>query len=70
MGNRSSHLRLEQRRKIAEWLEAKMPVAEVADRRGRDASPIYRDIKRNRDIDTELPELNGDYAISAQAILA
>ena len=33
---------------------------------GRDTSTIYRDIKRNRYTDTELPELNGYYAVSAQ----
>ena len=45
MGTHYSHLRLEERRKLANWLEAKMPIAEIADRLGRDASTIYRDIK-------------------------
>ena len=64
MGRHYSHLCLEERRRIARWHEAKMSVAEIADRLGRDASTIYRDIKRNRYTDTELPELNGYYGVS------
>ena len=66
MGRCYPHLSLEERRKIAKWLEAKMSVAEMADRLGRDASTIYRDIKRNRYTDPELPELNGYHAVAAQ----
>lgn len=57
MGSRYCHLKLDERRKLANWLEAKMPIAEIADRLGRDASTIYRDIKRNRYSDKEIPEL-------------
>jgi len=63
MGSHYCHLKLEERRKLAKWLEARMPIAEIADRLGRDASTIYRDIKRNRYTDTELPELNGYHAV-------
>ncbi len=35
-------------------------------RLGRDPSTIYRDIKRNRYTDDELPELNDYYALTAQ----
>ncbi|MEC8196900.1 MAG: IS30 family transposase, partial [Pseudomonadota bacterium] len=66
MGSHYCHLKLDERRKLAKWLEAKMPIAEIADRLGRDPSTIYRDIKRNRYTDTELPELNGYYALNAQ----
>ncbi len=66
MGSHYSHLSLEDRRKIAKWLTAKMPIAEIADRLGRDASTIYRDIKRNRYTDSELPELDGYHAVTAQ----
>lgn len=66
MGTHYSHLRLDERRKLASWLGAKMPIAEIADRLGRDASTIYRDIKRNQYTDTELPELNGYHALVAQ----
>ncbi len=66
MGSHYCHLNLEERRKLAKWLEAKMPIPEITDRLGREASTIYRDIKRNRYTDTELPELNGYHAIVAQ----
>lgn len=66
MGSHYSDLRLDERRKLANWLEAKMPIAEIADRLGRDASTIYRDIKRNRYTDKEIPELSGYHALVAQ----
>ncbi len=68
MGTHYCHLKLEERRKLAKWLEAKMPVSEIADRLGRDPSTIYRDIKRNRYTDIELAELNGYYALNAQGM--
>ena len=66
MGAHYCHLRLDERRKFAKWLEARMPISEIADRLGRDPSTIYRDIKRNRYTDGELPELNGYHALVAQ----
>lgn len=60
------HLRLEERRKIAKWREAKMPVPEIADRLGRAASTIYRELKRNFFDDKELPKLNGYHAVAAR----
>ena len=57
------HLNLEERRKIAQWLEARMPVPEIADRLSRAPSSIYREIKRNFYDDKEIPYLNGYYAI-------
>lgn len=66
MENHNCHLKLDERRKLAKWLEAKMPVAEIADRLGRDPSTIYRYIKRNGYTDTEIPELNGYHALVAQ----
>ncbi len=45
-----------------------MPISEIADRLGRDAYTICRDIKRNRYTDTELHELNGYYAVNAQGM--
>jgi len=38
MGSHYCHLKLDERRKIAKWLEAKMPIAEIADRLGREAT--------------------------------
>lgn len=68
MGSHYSHLSLDERRKLAHWLEVKMPIAEIADRLGRDASTIYHDIKRNRYTDKEIPELNGYHAVVAQGL--
>lgn len=59
MGICYPHLSLEERRKIAKWREAKMPVPEITDRLGRAASTIYRELKRNAYQDSELPNLNG-----------
>jgi IS30 family transposase len=66
MGRTYSHLSLEERRRIAKWREAKMPIAEIADRLGRDASTVYRYLRRNHYDDKELPELNGYYALNAK----
>ena len=38
MGSYSPHLRLDERRKRAKWREANMPMSEISDRLGRDAS--------------------------------
>lgn len=66
MGRHYCHLKLDERRKLANWLKVKMLVSEIADRLGRDPSTIYRDIKRIRYTDADLPELNGYHAIVAQ----
>ncbi len=66
MGCCYPHLSLEERRKIAKWRDARMPIPEIADRLGRAPSTIYREIRRNNFDDTEPPELNGYYAVDAQ----
>lgn len=66
MGSHYCHLKLEERRKLAKWLTAKMPISEIADRLGRAPCTIYRDIKRNRYTDEELPERNGYCGMVAQ----
>lgn len=66
MGTQYSHLNLEERCKVAKWREAKMPISEITDRLSRDASTIYRDLRRNNYDDKELSELNGCYALNAQ----
>jgi IS30 family transposase len=47
MDQHYSHLDLAERRRIAHWLEAKVPVAEIARRLGRHRSTIHREINRN-----------------------
>ena len=60
------HLNLEERRKLAEWLEAKIPIKEIVDNLRRAPSTIYREIRRNFCHDDELPQLNGYHAVNAQ----
>ena len=60
-------LNLEERRKIARWLDAKMPVLEMAHHLGRHRSTIHRELKRNRLVDAELQYLSGYYALTAQS---
>ena len=68
MPRRYVHLSLEDRRKIARWRDAKMPVLEIAARLGRHRATIHRELKRNRFVDAELQDLSGYYAMTAQSI--
>jgi transposase, IS30 family len=68
MGRCYPHLNLEERRNLAKWLEAKIPVAEIAQNLSRAPCTIYREIKRNSHRDNELPQLDGYHAIAAQAM--
>lgn len=61
------HLSLEDRRKIARWHDARMPVLEIAQRLGRHRATIHRELKRNRFVDAELQNLSGYYALNAQS---
>ena len=61
-----TELNLLERRTIEDMLNAKIPVREIAAQIGRHVSTIYRDIKRNRYADNDLPELNGYYGVVAQ----
>ena len=47
-------------------LNAKTPVSRIASELGRHRSSVYREIKRNRFVDDELPYLNGYYGMVAQ----
>jgi len=61
-----TELDLRERRVIEDMLNAKMPVCRIASELGRHRSSIYREIKRNRFVDDELPYLNGYYGMVAQ----
>ena len=63
-----TELDLRERRKIEDLLVAKVPVAKIAAELGRHRSSIYREIKRNRFVDEELPYLNGYYGVNAQRL--
>jgi IS30 family transposase len=66
MGHFYPHLSLAERRKLAKWLEAKIPIKEIADNLRRAPSTIYREIRRNYYRDEEIPVLNGYHAVVAQ----
>ena len=66
MGRCYPHLNLDERRRLDKWLEAKIPVKDIADHLCRAPSTIYREIKRNDYRDEENPELNGYHAVLAQ----
>ncbi len=61
-----TELDLRERRAIEDMLNAKMPVNKIAAEIGRHRATVYREIKRNRYFDDELPKLNGYYGMTAQ----
>jgi IS30 family transposase len=63
MGRCYPQLNLDERRKLAKWLEAKIPVKEIANNLCRAPSTLYREIKRNAYQDDENPYLNGYHAV-------
>ncbi len=66
MGRCYLQLNMDERRKLAKWLAARMPVREIADLLSRTPCTIYREIRRNFYRDVESPELNGYHAVTAQ----
>ena len=61
-----SHIDMDERRKIERWQAAKISVNEIAQKLGRHRSTIFRDLKRNRFDDVEMPKLSGYYCVTAQ----
>ena len=61
-----TELVLRERRTIEDMLNARMSVDRIAAKIGRHRSTVFRDIKRNRFVDDELPKLNGYYGMNAQ----
>jgi IS30 family transposase len=61
-----TELGLRERRTIEDMLNAKMSVDKIAAEIGRHRSTVFREIKRNRFVDDELPKLNGYYGMNAQ----
>nr|WP_254436022.1 helix-turn-helix domain-containing protein [Ruegeria arenilitoris] len=60
-----TELDLRERRAIEDMLNAKLPVSKIATEIGRHRSSVYREIKRNKFSDEELPHLNGYYGVNA-----
>ena len=63
-----SHLNLDERRRLARLRESRMPVASIATALGRHRSTIYRELKRNWRRDAEVPQADGYWPVSAQAL--
>ncbi|WP_435171527.1 IS30 family transposase, partial [Falsirhodobacter sp. 1013] len=63
-----TNLTLDERRTIARLLQAKTPRTRIADILGRDRSTIRREIKRNWWHDAEVPQADGYWHVSAQAL--
>ena len=61
-----TELDLRERRRSEDMLKAKMSIGRIACELGRHRSSVYREIKRNRFVDDELPYLNGYYGVVAQ----
>jgi IS30 family transposase len=61
-----TELGLRERRTIEDMLNAKISVDKIAAEIGRHSSTVFREIKRNKFVDDELPKLNGYYGMSAQ----
>ncbi|MBU2358434.1 MAG: helix-turn-helix domain-containing protein [Alphaproteobacteria bacterium] len=61
-----TELSLRERRTIKDMLSARIPICKIAAEIGRHRATVYREIKRNRFVDNELPKLNGYYGMSAQ----
>lgn len=68
MKTRFSHLTLSDRRQIERWRLARMSATEIASRLGRHRSTVFRELRRNRYHDAEIPELSGYWSVPAQKI--
>jgi len=59
-------LDLDERRRIDRMHQKRMPIADIAQAIGRHRSTVYRELKRNRFVDDEIPDLNGYCCLTAQ----
>jgi transposase, IS30 family len=60
-----SQIDMDERRKIARWRTAGVNVDIIAEKLGRHRSTIFRELKRNRFVYAQMPELNGYYCVTA-----
>jgi len=61
-------LNLDERRILAQMLQAKVTKTKIAETLGRNRSTIYREIKRNWWHDTEVPQADGYWHVTAQTL--
>jgi len=61
-----SQIDLDERRKIARWRQAGVCVDAIAEKLGRHRSTIFRELRRNRFQDVEMPDLAGYYCVTAE----
>ena len=66
MKTRYSRLTLADRRQIERWWLMNMSATEIARRLARHRSTEFRELRRNRHHDAELPELSGYWGVLAQ----
>ncbi len=64
---RYSHLSLSERRKIERWRQMKLSPHEMARRRGRRRSTIFRELRRNHFHDSNIPKLSDYWCVVAQS---
>ena len=64
------HLSLDERRRLFRMREAKVSVTEIAAVLGRHRSTIHREIRRNGWHDAEVPQAEGYWPLTAQALAA
>lgn len=62
------HLSLEERRQLARLHESKLSISEIGRRLGRHRSTIYRELRRNWWHDTEVPQAEGYWPVTAQRL--
>ncbi len=63
-----SQIDLDERRKIERWRQAGASVEVIAEKLGRHRSTIFRELRRNRFEDAEMPELGGYFCHTAQSV--
>lgn len=66
MNRQYKQLDIEERRKIERWMNAKVPVREMARVLCRSKATLYRELKRNYFVDESLPKYAGYYGAAAQ----
>ncbi len=63
-----SQIGMDERRKIARWRTAGISVDVIAEKLGRHRSTIFRELRRNAFTDSQMPDLNGYYCVTANDI--